>query len=108
MGKSIKKQFSQTHAGLSPYCVWILVGIILGTKIPEIKDEYKKKQVSISLRGDTHVFPVMTNAVKSLEKYGFIQLNTRLECYKLTSKGFNVAHDKLKEAGFKLGLSSTI
>ncbi len=90
---------SEMEEVVKPYSMWVLVGLCLGYKLVANKENprlynFVNKQGEIKPGLVAH-----GSAVNSLYFGQFIELDG---CnYKLTSKGFNRAHDRIRQAKTK-------
>jgi hypothetical protein len=92
------RKYREKHDNLTPYKMWILVGICLGYKLYNKQIE-NKFYLQKTIREALLVIPALP--VLFLKNKGYIEDGKDKKSFSLTLLGFNVAHDRMKQAGVK-------
>ena len=81
---------------LTPSMEWILAGMFLGYKLVGHPDITRKTYVFVSPEGSINEnMKAGYEKVNSLYSHGYLAIDENRNCFKLTNKGFEAAHDKL-------------
>ncbi len=94
-----KNLIDTCHGKLSKYCLWLLVSVCLGSRIVIVG----KKRILVDKDGvigrKNDVLP--TTALRLLTDRNFVRLSEDKKTLNLSLKGFDVAVQRIKNAGFQ-------
>jgi hypothetical protein len=88
------RNYKKSHGGLSPYMQWVLVGLILDYHVIPIKRG--KKFFQLVDKHGVEKTKIHANAIRSLTREGFLEIPNKGEQIRVTTAGFDKAHDRIK------------